>query len=752
LLRDSVVVKGPLGSRTVQLVGVTEGVVGLGGSATKDLGAVSLLLTEGVGVPSAVAEAIGVQTGQSITVLAGATVHTTEVRPVLDAAAIGALSSSGIVVTILRHAQAIAGKPGRVSEVLIRPRAGREGEVARELRSLAGDRLDVHSANAELKLVEETAKPTSQSSTLFAAIGLMVGFMLALNAMLLTLPERRRLFAELRSQGYDSRQAMLVFVFQALVLGVLASLAGVGIGSVLARTLLRETPLYLSVAFAVSGQQEIPLNTVLLAFGAGVVAALLAALLPIFDLVSKEPIDAVMHRPGEPGQAIGTGTMRVLAILGIALALGTVIAVIALPSLTVIGGVVLALVALCLVPVIAQGVTALLRYVSRKYHGGMLAVTVIEMEAATTRVVVLAAVAALAVYGSTSVGGARRDLLRGLDRATVEFFGTADVWVSSPTNDLGTTSFKGAGLAAKISKLPVVRSVRTYQAGLLDLGRHRVWLRARPPGDPAMLQASQIVSGDLAEGTARMRRGGGWVAISHNLAAERGLRVGSAFSLPTPSGYHVFRVAAITTNVGWPPGAITLNANDYRRWWQTTNPAALEIDLRPGVSPAEGRSAVQDLLGVSSGLLVQTAQERIAQFESNASAGLHTLEEISLLLLVTSALAFAAALSTAIYQRRTRLAALKAQGFDRPQLWRSLLLESVVVLGIGCLDGVILGIYGHALADRYLLLDTGFPAPFEVGVNGIFISLALIGVMSLVIVALPGYAAAGVPTRASFQE
>ena len=58
----------------------------------------------------------------------------------------------------------------------------------------------------------------------------MVGFLLALNAMLLTVPERRRFVADLRMQGYDWRQILMLLGFQAIVLGVVASAAGVVLG------------------------------------------------------------------------------------------------------------------------------------------------------------------------------------------------------------------------------------------------------------------------------------------------------------------------------------------------------------------------------------------------------------------------------------------------------------------------------------------------------------------------------------------
>jgi putative ABC transport system permease protein len=381
----------------------------------------------------------------------------------------------------------------------------------------------------------------------------------------------------------------------------------------------------------------------------------------------------------------------------------------------------------------------------------MLAVAIVELRASTTRSIVLAAVAALAVYGSVAIEGAKHDLLRGLDRATVEFFDTADLWVTTGANDLTTSSFAPGGTEAALARSPLLASVRSYQGGFLDVGNRRVWVRARPRTDSTMLQASQLLHGDLAVATQRLRAGG-WIAISGGLAAERHLHVGGSIVLPTPSGPARFGVAAITTNVGWPPGAITLNTADYQRYWQTRDPVALEVNLRPGVSALVGKLEVQRILRSRPGLSVQTTGERVTQFERNARAGLKDLSEISTLLLVAAALAVASALSAAIWQRRSRLASLKAQGFDRWQLWRSLLLESSIVLSIGCADGVLLGLFGHALASRWLQQTTGFPAPFAFGWLQVLLTLALVGGIALAVIAVPGYSAARVSPRTGFQE
>lgn len=752
LLRENAVIVGSRGSRSVQLVGVTPKLIGLHGSVTRNLGPGNGLLSGGIGLPAGVAQTIGAQAGGTVTLLAGGAAHTSRVGAVLDAGAIGSLASSGLVVALLPQAQRIAGVHGRVTEVLIRVAPGKEAPVARELRHLAADRLDVLPANAELGLLNETAKPTSQSSDLFAAIGLMVGFLLALNAMLLIVPERRREIAEMRIQGYDTKQVLFLFGFQALLLGIIASLVGVAVGDILARTLFANAPIYLSVAFPISGQQTIGATTVLVAIGLGVTATLAASLGPIIlDLTSQEPVDAVLKRRGEAGQQISTKLIRRLAITGAVITICVTIAAVAVPSSAVVGGVALALASLCFVPLIFRLATNTLRRIS-KYHGGMVAVATIELNAGAVRAVALAGVAALAVYGVTAVNGAQRDLAHGLDRTFAEYIGTADIWVTARGNNLTVNSFPADDSVAAIASTPGVASVRTDQGEYLDVGSRRMWVIARPANGRSILPVGQLSEGEIMSATNRLRQYG-WAGISSTFAAEHDLHVGSTFSLPTPSGRAPFRVAAITTNIGWPPGTVTLNTADYARYWQTSEPTALEVNLKPGVSPAQGKRGIQATLRGRRGLRVQTRNERIAQFQNNGSQGLHSISEISVLLLLTAALALAAALSTVIYQRRAQFVALKEDGFDRWQLWRGFLIEASVLLSIGCADGAILGIYGHALANRYLRLSTGFPAPFSLGPLQLVLTLLIVAGVSLAVIALPGYTAAGVPiTRLDLRE
>jgi putative ABC transport system permease protein len=752
VLRENIAVLGPHGRRqSVQLMGVTNAVVRLGGFATRELGLGGFRFTDGLILPASVADAVGAEPGGRVTVLAFGSAHTSTVAAVLKNPPFGVLAASPVAVTLLSSAQRLTGLQGRVTQVLVRPRGGADRLVAAELRRLADGRVSVVAADQELSLLAQAVKPNDQSTTLFAAISVMVGFLLALNAMLLTVPERRRFVADLRLQGYDWRQIVVLLAFQAAVLGVAASAVGVLLGDVLSHAFLHRIPAYLTTAFPIGSQETLHLGTVMLAVGCGVLATMLASLSPALDLRPGRPSDAVFRDRSGGGEVLAHGTPMKLSVLCAALLVLITVALLIAPGLTIVGGMALALAALLAIPSLFARVARVLRWAGERVPSSSLIVVVSELRAVTTRSVALAGIAALAVYGSVAIGGARADLLRGLDANFAEYLHTAQLWVTTGGNDLTTNAFDAQGATTALARAPGVASARVYQGGFLDVGRRRMWIVARPPEDATPIPASQLLRGNLQHAT-RLVRSGGWAAISQGFASEHRLAPGSYFTLQTPSGEARFGVAAITTNLGWSPGAVIISSVDYSRDWQTTQPSALEVNLRPGVSEAAGRRAVVQALGPRAGLGVQTVHERQAQYAADSRQGLYALSEIATLLLIAAALAVASALSAAIWQRRSRLASLKIHGYDTGQLWRALLLESTIVLGIGCAVGALAGLYGHALASRWLRLQTGFPAPFQLGLGRVLLTLALLAAIALAVIALPGLLAARAPARASLQE
>jgi putative ABC transport system permease protein len=365
-----------------------------------------------------------------------------------------------------------------------------------------------------------------------------------------------------------------------------------------------------------------------------------------------------------------------------------------------------------------------------------LVIPVGALRAAPVRSLALAATCAVAVCGALSIGGARDDLLRGLDQS--DYYGTADVWVSQRGDALGLEPFRPP---VGISALPGIASVRKYTGGLLDIGDRRTWIIARPAQDRAMVPSAQVRQGNAATANARLRTSG-WITVSDRLAHEHGLSPGSIVELPTPTGPHPYRVAAVTTNLGWGPGAIVINANDYRRDWASDTPTALEVDVKQGASPARVAHEIRAMLGPLTGLQVKTTPQAVADAHRIVSDGLARLGQISTLLLIAAAIATAVAMIATIRDRRPQLAAYAIEGWGRAALWRALMIETVMILLAGCLAGAVAGTYGHYLLCRWLEQVTSFPAPWSWSPQSIVPVCTLLAGIALLITAVPGYFAA----------
>jgi putative ABC transport system permease protein len=745
LLRTDAVVSGPEGTHPIQLVGATASQLDLEGRATRYLG--SEHLGDGIALSSSLAREIGATLQDRVTVLARGRAVPLPVHAVWASGQIGPVADAAIAVAPLSVVQATLALPHRVTQVFIVPAPHQGAQATAQLKRIASGRLNVQPAHHELVVLDATAKPSTESSRLFAAIGAIVGVLFAVNAMLLTVPERRRWVAEARIGGYSATQVVLILGFQALVLGIVASAAGLLLGYVLAETLFGGLPEFLTLSFPIGNKPIITAPTIALSLGAGVLATLVASAAPLRDLSSRQPIDAVFRGDGKVGHAIGSGTVGISAMVSAAVILGGLLLALLAPSLSIVGIALLALGALSAVPALLVVAVRGLMPIAERLRRSMLAIALSEVQGTATRSIALTTVAALAVFGSVAVIGAREDLIGGLNEATVQLLNTADVWVTPVGNNpFLTDSFTAQPAAAAIQRVPGVLSVRRYQGSFLDVGQQRMWIRARPMGDRAMVQASQLVQGDLARAE-ELLRGRGWAAVSSGFAAERHLRLADAFSLPTPSGEASLRVAAITTNSGWPPGAITINQPEYEHLWQTGSPSALEVNTRPGVAPQAVRQAIASALSSYGGLRAQTLSEREAQHRRDERRGVENLSEISQLVLIAGALAIAFALGAAIAARRSDLAARKAEGYETSQLWRVLGLEGAVVLGVGSLTGVALGIGAHALASRWLRLSRGFPAPFGVHAPQLLVTLAIVAGVAAAVLALGGYLVARVSPR-----
>jgi ABC-type antimicrobial peptide transport system permease subunit len=181
----------------------------------------------------------------------------------------------------------------------------------------------------------------------FGGIALFVGSFVIANSLSITIAQRTREFATLRTIGATNRQVLGSVIVEALVVGIVASSVGLFLGLLLAKGLFE---LFDAVGFTLpnTGLVFEP-RTVVIALAAGILVTLLASVYPGFRATTVPPIAAVREGavlPGEPLDRIRS-TMLAVAVTAAGALLG-VVAISARPVNTLLT-VVLAVLGLLLV-------------------------------------------------------------------------------------------------------------------------------------------------------------------------------------------------------------------------------------------------------------------------------------------------------------------------------------------------------------------------------------------------------------------
>ena len=158
----------------------------------------------------------------------------------------------------------------------------------------------------------------------FAGAALLVGAFIIFNTFTITVAERTREFAMLRTLGATRRQILGAVALEALVIGVIASLAGLALGLLFAKGLgaLFEA---VGLGMPTSGLELAP-RTIVVSLIVGVGVTLLAARRPARRATRVPPIAALQRgdqadarhatarwRPGSPALVVAAGRRLLVA-------------------------------------------------------------------------------------------------------------------------------------------------------------------------------------------------------------------------------------------------------------------------------------------------------------------------------------------------------------------------------------------------------------------------------------------------------
>ena len=196
----------------------------------------------------------------------------------------------------LPTAQRLFEKEGKLDEIAIAAEPGvSDPELIADIEAVLPENTQIRTGAQQ---AAEDASDTNEFITFlqgfllaFAGIALFVGSFVIANSLSITIAQRTREFATVRTLGASRKQVLGSIVIEALVVGVVASVIGLFSGLLLAKGLFG---LFDAVGFTLPNQGLLlETRTVVVALLVGIVVTLLASLRPAIRATRVPPIAAV---------------------------------------------------------------------------------------------------------------------------------------------------------------------------------------------------------------------------------------------------------------------------------------------------------------------------------------------------------------------------------------------------------------------------------------------------------------------------
>jgi putative ABC transport system permease protein len=589
----------------------------------------------------------------------------------------------------------------------------REDGLSRDYESITGEELAKEQS-------DELKKNLSFFNTfllVFALVALFVGAFVIYNTFAITVTQRIRELGLLRALGASGRQVVGSVVVEALVVGALSSILGIGLG------ILIVPPLQgLLSAFGIDlpgGALQILPRTIVVSFLVGTGVTTVSALAPARRASKIPPIAALRDQEFDGGAGrrryVWGTVLSALGVLALLYGLfgdlsgGRAAMFVGISALLVFVGVAM------LSPLVAKPAARLLTWPAKKTDSitGILARENAQRNPRRTAATAAALMIGLALVSAIAI---MSQSFKTTFRSAIEDQTTAD-FILSPT---GFQPFSPEAAQAVRDEMPG-STVVEYRFGTIQIDGDSIAVLGASPEFPEMTDAG------LQPGARMKAFTDGGVLVYQDEAERRGLEIGDELAVAFPNGPGSLTVQgffddkkALPSDADW----IVSTAD----WSGFPDPQDFYVGiLKPdGMSTKEAARIVNRIAdrfgGIEADNKAEFIDRQIAQFDQI----LGLMYVLLLLAVIIALVGIINTLALSVYERTREIGLMRAVGMSRVQLKRMIRGEALITASFGSLLGLGIGLFFGVMIVQAFSADgitLAIPIP-QLVVFGVLAALA----------------------------
>ena len=641
-------------------------------------------------VDAQTAEKHGFAVGDRVKVLLQGPARTFTVSGIIGFGSAGNLGGATLAGFTLPTAQEVLNREGRFDEIDVVAAEGTTPEQLRDrVRAVLDPRYEVLTGEelsaAQAAAINDTfGRFLSTALLAFAFVALLVGAFLIFNTFTIIVAQRTRELALLRCLGASRRQVMTSVLLESLIVAVVASLVGLGLGVLIANGLKALLTGILNFDLPTTGTVFL-WRTVIVSLAVGIVVTVLAALLPARKATRVPPVAAL-----QPETAFAPTHFRkrrivlgvLVTLVGIALLLAGLFQNEGNRLVNVGSGAVIVFFGVAILsPLIARPLARLIGWPFAKAFRlpGTLARENAMRNPRRTASTAAALMIGLALVTFVSIFAAsiKASTTETLDRTIA-----ADYILMNDS----FTPFS-PDLAARLADQPELAAVVGVRLGAFKLNGATKQLIGIDPAAYDRVVKTEVLSGSIAD----LQSGG--LAVKEDVAKANGWTVGERVALQFPRG----GTQRVTVKAIYKDNSVNgdylLSLADYERFYADQADSQILVQAAPGTTPAASRAAIDRVLVDFPNVTVRDQAEYKAETARQIDQVVNLFYALLALAVVIALFGIVNTLGLSIFERIRELGLLRAIGATRRQVRSMIRWEAVIIAVLGAVLGLAVGLF-----------------------------------------------------------